>query len=61
MRADAPGIFVPAIELAGAAVGDEVVVESAEPSGGGERRGTIAELADREGTSYFRLDFDSPR
>ena len=60
MRADAPGIFVPTTDLDGADVGDEVVVESDEPSGS-DRRATIAATIDRDGISYFRLDFDSPR
>jgi hypothetical protein len=47
-------------ELDGAAVGDQVVVESDEPTGT-DRRATIVATAERDGTSYFRLDFDSPR
>jgi hypothetical protein len=60
VRADAPGIFVPVTDLDGAAIGDEVLVQSDEPAGT-DRRATIAATEDRDGTSYFRLDFDSPR
>ena len=60
VRADAPGIFVPTSELVGADVGDEVVVEGDDPARS-DRRGTIAATSERDGTSYFRLDFDSPR
>jgi hypothetical protein len=60
VRADAPGIFVPVTELAGAEVGDEVVVESDDPAQA-DRRGTIAATSVRDGMDYFRLDFDSPR
>ena len=60
MRADAPGIFVPTTELDGADIGDEVIVESDEPTGT-DRRARIVATAERDGSSYFRLDFDSPR
>jgi hypothetical protein len=60
VRADAPGIFVPTTELEGADIGDEVIVESDEPTGT-DRRARIVAITERDATSYFRLDFDSPR
>lgn len=61
VRADAPGIFVPALDLPGAAIGDLVIVEALDEGHTSARKATIASLADRDGVSYFRLDFESPR
>jgi hypothetical protein len=61
VRADAPGIFVPASELSGAQVGDIVTIEGADQTDGGERRATVAAQSERDDVTYFRLDFESPR
>jgi hypothetical protein len=54
VRADAEGLFVPAAHLAGAQIGDGVVVEGHD--GGEQRTGVIAETIDRDGQAFFRLD-----
>ena len=59
VRDDAPGIFVPASELPGAVIGDEVLVASGRGRTGG-RRASIAGVHERDEEQFFRLDFDSP-
>ena len=54
VRADAEGLFVPAADLPRAGVGDSVVVEGHE--GGAQRIGTIAEIVDRDGDVFFRVE-----
>ena len=60
-RADAPGIFVPHDELPDAAVGDRVVLTAADDDGMEARAAVVAAIEARDGISYLRLDFDSPR
>ena len=56
VRADADGLFIPVDDLAGAAVGDAVVVSG--PDGSDTRTGVIAELTDGPDQTFFRLDLD---
>jgi hypothetical protein len=56
VRADAEGVFVPVDELAGAAIGDHVVISGS--GGDDERTGVIAELMDGEDQAFFRLELD---
>jgi len=56
VRADAEGMFVPAVDLPGAGVGDSVTVRGR--TGGAERIGVIAEVTERDGRRFFRLELD---
>ncbi len=56
VRADAGGWFIPVDDLAGASVGDVVVVSG--PEGKDSRTGVIAELTDGPERPFFRLDLD---
>jgi hypothetical protein len=61
VRADAPGIFVPSAELPEAALGDVVIVDGPADEASTSRQATVSALDDRDGVTYFRLDFGSPR
>lgn len=61
VRADAPGIFVPSLELPEAAVGDVVIVDGPDDEGSTSRQATVSALDSRDGVAYLRLDFASPR
>lgn len=56
VRADAEGLFVPVEDLAGATVGDAVVVSG--PDGTDARTGSIAELTEAPSGRFFRLELD---
>ena len=58
VRADADGLFIPVDDLAGAFVGDAVIVSG--PDGGDARTGTIAERTDGPDRPFFRLVLDGP-
>lgn len=60
-RADAPGIFVPHHELPDASIGDQVLLTAAGDEASDARAAVVAAIEDRDGVSYLRLDFDSPR
>jgi hypothetical protein len=61
VRADAPGIFVPSLDLPEATVGDLVIVDGPDEEGTVSRQATVSALDDRDGVAYLRLDFASPR
>ena len=56
VRADAEGLFVPVEDLAGAAVGDSVVVSG--PDGNDSRAGVIVEMTIAPSGQFFRLELD---
>jgi len=56
VRADAEGIFVPVVDLAGASIGDRVILSG--PGGEDAREGVIAELTENSDQSFFRVELD---
>jgi hypothetical protein len=60
-RADAPGIFVPSLDLPEASIGDEVIVDGPDDEVSSQRRAMVSALEHRDGVAYLRLDFASPR
>ena len=56
VRADAEGLFVPVEDLAGAVVGDSVVVSG--PDGNDSRGGVIVEMTIAPSGQFFRLELD---
>ena len=56
VRADAEGIFVPTRDLAGAAIGDRVIISG--PEGDDSREGVIAERTENADQLFFRVELD---
>jgi hypothetical protein len=56
VRADADSLFVAADQIPGATVGDVVELDAGDDTD--VRLGRIADLTDRDGASFFRLDLD---
>jgi len=56
VRADAEGIFVPRRDLAGATIGDRVIISG--PEGDDSREGVIAELTENADQPFFRVELD---
>jgi hypothetical protein len=61
VRADAPGIYVPSLDLPEASIGDVVIVEGPADEASSIRQATVSALDTRDGVDYLRLDFASPR
>jgi|GEM_PF-6575242 len=57
VRADAPGLFVRAVDAPGAEVGDRVVVRGHE--GGPERAGTVAAIDGAGDDAHLRVELDT--
>jgi len=56
VRADAEGIFVPVVDVAGGRIGDRVILSG--PGGEDAREGVIAELTENSDQSFFRVELD---
>ena len=56
VRADAEGMFVPIHDLAGATIGDRVIISG--PGGEDAREGVIAELTENVDQPFFRVELD---
>jgi hypothetical protein len=56
VRADAEGMFVPIRDLAGATIGDRVIISG--PGGDDSRKGVIAELTENSDQLFFRIELD---
>jgi len=56
VRADAEGIFVPVVDVAGGTIGDRVILSG--PGGEDAREGVIAELTENSDQSFFRVELD---
>jgi hypothetical protein len=56
VRADAEGMFVPIHDVAGATIGDRVIISG--PDAGDAREGVIAELTENADQLFFRVELD---
>ncbi len=56
VRADAEGVFVPVVDVAGATIGDRVILSG--PGGEDAREGVIAELTESSDQPFFRVELD---
>ena len=56
VRADAEGLFVPTADVAGATIGDRVIISG--PDGDDTCEGVIAERTESPDQPFFRIELD---